>query len=45
MKLLRYNAEPIEIPTDSISQIVAQRNSTFCVYTKDGNYHVGYMLN
>lgn len=44
MKLLRYNEEPINIPTVFISEIVAQPNDTLCVYTKDGNYYVGYML-
>lgn len=44
MKLLRYNKEPIDIPTVFISEIVAQSNNTLCVYTKDGKYYVGYML-
>lgn len=44
MKLLRYNADPINIPTVFISEIVAQANNTLCVYTKDNKYYVGYML-
>lgn len=44
MKLLRYNADPVEIDANEIVSVVAQSNSTLYVYTENGAYYVGHTL-
>ena len=43
MKLLRYNANPLEISIENIDRVVAGKY-TISVYTKDHNAYVGYAL-